>query len=177
VVPCPRVCAADLSVFLKPTDPEADIFVGLTSLQIHRRAKTLGRVAELVAAGRLTLRTMRDIIVSLALHMLHDAVRDPTQTRVRSTDQGNLAGMHARATEVLGAVAAHLAWGPYLSLLRTVLIEVRPSRAHRLGCRPLPWCVVVTVYVCVCLDVLCGCAGVSHAAAAARLCSRCHRNH
>ncbi len=125
--PCPamRVCVcADLAVFVNTADPEADLFVGLTSLQVHRRARTLARVADLVRSQDLSVRTLRDVVVILALHMLHDAVKDPTEKRVRTTDQSNLAGLHAKAIEVVAAIAQLLDWAPYLHLLRTVLIEV-----------------------------------------------------
>ena len=115
----------DLAVFVNTADPEADIFVGLTSLQVHRRARTLGRVADLIDGRQLSMRTLRDVVVVLVLHMLHDAVKDPSEKRVRSTDQSNLAGLHTKATDVIAAVAKQMEWGPYLHLLRTTLVEVR----------------------------------------------------
>ncbi len=51
-------------------------------------------------------------------------LQDPSEKRVRSTDQSNLAGLHAKAIEVVGAIAGRMEWGPYLHLLRTILIEV-----------------------------------------------------
>jgi hypothetical protein len=90
----------------------------------------------------LSVRTLRDVVVVLALHMLHDAVKDPTEKRVRSGDQSNLAGLHAKASEVIAAIAKRLEWGQYLHLLRTTLIEVRDPSC---SCA----CVRVLLYHCV----------------------------
>lgn len=116
-------------MFVDAENPENDVFLGVTHLQVHRRARTLARIASTVSAGSLSLRTLRDVVFVLVLQLMQDAVKDPSEkNRWRaagsSSSQSNVAGLHTAAVSVLGAIAALLPWGQYLSALRGLLVEV-----------------------------------------------------
>ncbi len=42
---------ADLLCFINAADPDVDVFIGLVHLQVHRRARTLRRLADIVSSG------------------------------------------------------------------------------------------------------------------------------
>lgn len=133
---------ADLMCFVNTTDPDADVFSGLVSLQVYVRARMLTRIG--AAVPSLTPRTLRDVVLPLVLQLMQDAVKDPgardrKYSRGASTgSEGNVSHLHGEAVMVVGAIAARLPWGQYLSVLRGLVVEV---------CAPLPLTLAVAVSI------------------------------
>lgn len=126
---------ADLCILSNRTDPEADGWLNLSHVQIHRRARALARLAHLVAAGTLSMQSIKDIILPLTLHSLYDEAGalggvdvltvESKGRRVRvgaaADKAGAASGLHAEAVKLLGALGRVLPFSLYNSTMRMLM--------------------------------------------------------
>jgi U3 small nucleolar RNA-associated protein 20 len=133
----------DLLPLVNKAEPEADVFLNLTHVQIHRRARALGRLTALLSGGACFAdATLRHFVLPACLHALHDEagggggggggggagavtvqVRGRTAT-VGGDAAGTSGGLHSEAVKLLGAVAGALPWAQYAPTLRLLLTQV-----------------------------------------------------
>lgn len=130
---------SDLGILINKENPEADVFLNLSHVQIHRRAHALNRLAGFVKENMFTINTVRTILLPLTLHSLYDEagaaggidVVVETKGKTASLNQkgsaanaGYSSGLHAEAVKLIGAVAKVIPFPLYISTLRSLIRQV-----------------------------------------------------
>lgn len=113
----PNLCS-DLSTLVRDDEPELDFFLNITHVQIHRRARALGRLRKCLSGFdgmnecTISTQSLTNILLPLALHPIYECDK---------------IGEEAYAMEAIATVSAItklLPWGKYQSTLWTALMQV-----------------------------------------------------
>ena len=97
---------SDMAASLSSKDPEVDFFENVRHIQLHRRTRSLRRLAEACSAGSLSLPSILTFLLPLAAQVIFG---------VQSNAEQNLV---AEAIGVVGAAARQMRWPQYSFLLR-----------------------------------------------------------
>ena len=108
-----RFC--DLSL-LSHSDPEADFFLNVKHIQLHRRTRAFRKLAKICFEGSIRETNSLDFVLPLANQVMFR----PTA----NTEQNLL----AEAVNVIGAVSRHLSWANYSFLLGHYLRQLTKLR-------------------------------------------------
>jgi U3 small nucleolar RNA-associated protein 20 len=119
----PNLCS-DLFTLVRDDEPELDFFLNITHVQIHRRARALGRLRKFLSgfeemeACTISTQSLTNILLPLALHPVYECDKN---------------GEEAYAMEAIATVSAItklLPWGKYQSALWTALMQVSRHELH-----------------------------------------------
>lgn len=126
----------DLAVLINRTDLEADGFLNLMHVQLHRRARALTRLAYLTDQGSFTLHSLKEFILPMTLHALYDEAGGGVGAeiveskgkfmKVKSqsaggSNPGQASGLHAEAVKCIGAIARALPWSLYSNTMKRLM--------------------------------------------------------
>ena len=97
---------SDMAATLSSSDPEVDFFENIRHIQLHRRTRSMRRLAEACSGGALTLSSITTFLLPLAAQVIFG---------VQSNAEQNLV---AEAVGVVGAAAKRMKWPAYSFMLR-----------------------------------------------------------
>ena len=114
-VPSTNLCG-DLSILCNDENHDLDFFLGITHVQLHRRArafqrlrKSLSQIDSDESKSKISSQSLSTVLLPLALHPIYEC-----KTRLEE-------GFVLDAIATLGAIARHLPWNKYNSMLWLVL--------------------------------------------------------
>jgi hypothetical protein len=127
---------SDLSVLINKANVEGDVFLNLTHVQIHRRAKALQRIAALVDVNSFGLLSLQCFILPITLHALFDESSsglEIVESKGKSVSinksgystaggsGGASSGLHAEAVKLITSIAKKLPWESYALTMRKIM--------------------------------------------------------
>ncbi len=114
-VPSTNLCG-DLKILCNDENNDLDFFLGITHVQIHRRARAFQRLRKSLSQidsddskSKISSQSLSTVLLPLALHPIYEC-------KMRSEE-----GFVLDAIATLGAIARHLPWNKYNSMLWLVL--------------------------------------------------------
>lgn len=104
----------DLALLVRDDNPDLDFFQGICHVQVHRRAKALTRLRQLLdeeekTSCKVSLLSLSNILLPLVLHPIYE-------TKSKEEDTFAL-----EAVSAIGAIARLLSWSKYNNLIGTLL--------------------------------------------------------
>jgi len=109
---------SDLRILCNDENHDLDFFLGITHVQIHRRArafqrlrKTLYQIDSEVLVGKITPQSLSNVLLPLALHPVYEC-------KSKSEE-----GFVLDSIATLGAIARQLSWSKYNNMLWVVLSQ------------------------------------------------------
>lgn len=127
---------SDLSILINKVNVESDVFLNLTHVQIHRRAKALQRIAALVDADSFGLLSLQSFILPITLHALFDESStglEIVESKGKSVNinksgysavggsSGSSSGLHAEAVKLITSISKQLPWESYAQTMRKIM--------------------------------------------------------
>lgn len=97
---------SDMASSLSTLDPEVDFFENIRHIQLHRRTRSLRRLAEACSAGSISISSITTFLLPLAAQVIFG---------IQSNAEQNLV---AEAINVVAATARRMKWTGYSFLLR-----------------------------------------------------------
>ena len=114
-IPSTNLCG-DLSILCNEENHDLDFFLGITHVQIHRRArafqrlrKSLSQIESDESKSKISSQSLSCVLLPLALHPINEC-------KMRSEE-----GFVLDAIATLGAIARHLPWNKYNNMLWLIL--------------------------------------------------------
>jgi U3 small nucleolar RNA-associated protein 20 len=123
-------------VLINKVNLEGDVFLNLTHVQIHRRAKALQRIAALVDADSFGLLSLQSFILPITLHALFDESSsglEIVESKGKSVSinksgysavggsGGASSGLHAEAVKLITSISKKLPWESYAQTMRKIM--------------------------------------------------------
>ncbi|MBW0476687.1 hypothetical protein O181_016402 [Austropuccinia psidii MF-1] len=117
----------EMKCLLVGGDKEANFFLNIYHIQVHRRIRALRRLGDEVEAGHLSSKTLHDIFVPIIIHMF-----SPAASSKNDPDLVN------EAVRTMGRVAKALSWSAYNAVLQHFIKLIRkPDSANKILVRVL----------------------------------------
>ena len=108
----------DLSVLIQTDDQNLDFFLNITHIQIHRRARALGRLRKMLQVAtvnepcQFSVQSLTNVLVPLAMHPIYDF----------ETNTEESYALESIAT--VGSILKHLPWGKFQNFLWKALLDL-----------------------------------------------------
>ena len=108
----------DLYVLIREDEEDLDFFLNITHVQIHRRTRAFQRLRKFLSSDaegasnpHLTLQSLSNVLLPIALHPIYES-----KTKAEET-------FAIEAVATVGAISRHLSWSKYNNLLWTNLSQ------------------------------------------------------
>lgn len=108
----------DLNALIQNDDQNLDFFINITHIQIHRRARALGRLRKLLQATetnetcQFSVQSLSNVLLPLAMNPIYDYEKNAEETYA----------LESIAT--VGSILKHMPWGKYQRILWKALLEL-----------------------------------------------------
>lgn len=104
----------DLSAFVDEDNPDIDFFIGITHVQLHRRARAFQRLRRILnendlVSNALSSQSLSSVLLPLALHAAYES-------KMKVEESFALEGI-----ATVGAIARLLPWNKYHNLIQSIL--------------------------------------------------------
>lgn len=109
----PNLCG-DLAVFIDEDNPDLDFFVGITHVQLHRRARAFQRLRRILnedkkVSSSLSSQSLSSVLLPLAMHPAYES-------KMKVEESFALEGI-----ATVGAIARLLPWNKYHNTIQSIL--------------------------------------------------------